>query len=48
MDYTKLLMDNDSMCDDLGKAAFDSMEIFSEEKQLRWFVLFLSSYYKFK
>jgi glycosyltransferase involved in cell wall biosynthesis len=48
MDYTRSLMNDDRKCNDLGKAAFDSMEIFGEEKQLRWFVLFLSSYYKFE
>jgi glycosyltransferase involved in cell wall biosynthesis len=48
IDYTKLLMDNDSVWNDLSSAAFDSMKIFGEEKQLRWFVLFLSSYYKFE
>lgn len=48
MDYTKLLMDNESILNDLGKAAFDSMKIFGEEKQLRWFILFLSPYYMFE
>lgn len=48
MDYSKLLMENESTWSDLSQAAFDSMKIFSEEKQLRWFVLFLSSYYKFE
>jgi len=48
IDYTKLLMDNDSMWNDLSSTAFDSMKIFGEEKQLRWFVSFLSSYYKFE
>jgi GT2 family glycosyltransferase len=47
IDYTKLLMENDNVWNDLSSAAFDSMKIFSEEKQLRWFGLFLSSYYKF-
>jgi O-antigen biosynthesis protein len=48
IDYTKLLMYNDIMWSDLSKAAFDSMKIFHEEKQLRWFTLFLDSYYKFE
>ncbi len=48
MDYSRLLMENESTCRELSKAAFDSMKIFSEEKQLRWFVLFLSWYYKFE
>jgi glycosyltransferase involved in cell wall biosynthesis len=47
MEYTKLLIEKDSVWNDLGKAAIDSMDIFSEEKQLLWFTLFLSSYYKF-
>jgi len=33
---------------DLSSAAFDSTKIFSEEKQLRRLVLFLSAYYKFE
>lgn len=48
INYTKLLMDNESMWDDLSSMAFDSMKIFGEEKQLRRFVLLLSSYYKFE
>jgi GT2 family glycosyltransferase/glycosyltransferase involved in cell wall biosynthesis len=48
MEYTRLLIENESRWKDLSKAAFTSMKIFSEEKQLRWFVLFLSSYYKFE
>jgi glycosyltransferase involved in cell wall biosynthesis len=45
MDYTKFLIENESAWSDLSRAAFDSMKIFSVEKQLRWFTLFLSSYY---
>jgi GT2 family glycosyltransferase/glycosyltransferase involved in cell wall biosynthesis len=45
IEYSKLLMENDSVWNDLSRATFDSMEIFSEEKQLHWFVLFLNSYY---
>jgi GT2 family glycosyltransferase/glycosyltransferase involved in cell wall biosynthesis len=45
--YTKLLMDNESVWKNLSYAAFDSVKIFSKEKQFRWFVLFLSLYYKF-
>ena len=48
MAYTKLLMENEGTWSDLSQAAFDSMKIFSEEKQLRWFVLFLSPYYEFE
>jgi GT2 family glycosyltransferase len=48
MGYTRLLIENESTWNDLSKAAFTSMKTFSEEKQLRWFVLFLSSYYKFE
>jgi glycosyltransferase involved in cell wall biosynthesis len=48
IDYTKLLMEDDSIWNKLSSAAFDSMKIFDEEKQLRWFVLFLSSFYKFE
>jgi GT2 family glycosyltransferase len=47
MDYTKFLIENESAWNELSKAAFDSMEIFGVEKQLRWFILFLSLYYKF-
>lgn len=47
MGYTKLLIENEKVWNDLSKAAFASMKIFSEETQLRWLVLFLSSYYKF-
>jgi glycosyltransferase involved in cell wall biosynthesis len=45
--YTRLLIEDDRMWKNLSQAAFDSMEIFSDEKQLRWFKLFLSSYYRF-
>jgi len=45
--YTKLLIENEKVWDDLSNSAFASMKIFSEETQLRWLVLFLSSYYKF-
>ena len=48
MDYTKFLIENESAWNELSQAAFDSMEIFGVEKQLRWFILFLSSYYKFE
>ena len=48
MEYTKLLMEKDNLWQDVSKAAVDSMEIFSVEKQLRWFRLFLSAYYKFE
>jgi len=48
IDSTKLLMDDDSVWNDLSSAAFDSTKIFSEEKQLRRLVLFLSAYYKFE
>jgi O-antigen biosynthesis protein len=48
MNYTKLLMDNESEWKDLSQGACASMKIFSEEKQLRWFILFLSAYYKFE
>jgi glycosyltransferase involved in cell wall biosynthesis len=47
MGYTKLLIENEKVWNDLSKSAFASMKIFSEETQLRWLVLFLSSYYKF-
>ena len=47
MDYTKFLIENESAWSDLSRAAFRSMEIFSTEKQLHWFTLFLSSYYNF-
>jgi len=45
--YTKLLIENENVWYDLSRSAIDSMKIFSKEKQLRWFVLFLSSYYNF-
>ena len=48
IDYTKLLIENDNTWSNFSRAAFDSMKIFYEEKQLRWFVLFLSSFYKFE
>jgi glycosyltransferase involved in cell wall biosynthesis len=48
IDHTKFLIENSSVWNDLSKATFHSTEIFSEEKQLRWFTLFLSSYYKFE
>lgn len=48
IEYTKFLMEDDSAWNNLSRAAFNSMKIFDEEKQLRWFVLFLSSYYKFE
>jgi GT2 family glycosyltransferase/glycosyltransferase involved in cell wall biosynthesis len=46
--YTKLLMDNESVWNNLSHAAFNSIRIFGKEKQLRWFTLFLSSYYNFE
>lgn len=46
--YTKVLMNDHETWYQLSSAAVDSMEIFGEEKQLRWFVLFLSSYYNFE
>ena len=46
--YSKLLVLNEGTWSALIQAAFDSIEIFSEEKQLRWFALFLSPYYKFE
>jgi GT2 family glycosyltransferase len=48
MVYTKFLIENESIWNELSQAAFHSMKIFSIEKQLRWFILFLSSYYKFE
>ena len=48
IEYTKLLMENDSLWNDVSKTAVDSMKIFSVEKQLHWFSLFLSDYYKFE
>jgi GT2 family glycosyltransferase len=48
MEYTKLLMENDRICNDVSKTAVDSMKIFDVETQLRWFSLFLSAYYKFE
>ena len=48
IDYTKLLLEDDQIWNEFSKAAFDSMKIFGEEAQLRWFSLFLSSYYKFE
>ena len=48
MDYSKLLMENESIWSDFSKAALDSMKIFSEDIQLGWFTLFLSPYYKFE
>jgi glycosyltransferase involved in cell wall biosynthesis len=46
--YTKLLMDDENMWRALSRAAFNSIKIFGKEKQFRWFVLFLSPYYKFE
>ena len=48
MQYTKLLVENNSVWNELSRATVDSMKIFDVQKQLRWFVLFLSSYYKFE
>ncbi len=48
IDYTKRLIEDDQGWNDFSKAAFDSMKIFGQETQLRWFSLFLSSYYKFE
>ena len=48
MDRTKFLIENERAWSDLSQAAFHSMKIFSIEKQLRWFTLFLSSYYNFE
>jgi O-antigen biosynthesis protein len=48
MQYTRLLMENDHAWNDLSKVTVDSMKIFESKKQLRWFALFLSSYYKFE
>jgi hypothetical protein len=48
MSYTRLLIEDEGLWKDLSQAAFDSMEIFSEETQLRWFRLFLGSYYQFE
>ena len=48
MKYSKLLMENSSTWDDLSRATIDSMRIFGTEQQLRWFILFLSTYYKFE
>jgi len=47
MNYTKFLIDNDNKWRNFSKTAIDSMKIFGVEKQLRWFILFLSSYYNF-
>lgn len=47
INYTKRLMDNDTVWGGFSRTAYDSMEIFGEEKQFRWFVLFLGSYYNF-
>lgn len=47
MNYTKILMDDDNKWRNFSKTAIDSMKIFGVEKQLRWFILFLSSYYNF-
>jgi glycosyltransferase involved in cell wall biosynthesis len=48
MQYTKLLMENERAWNDLSNATVDSMKIFEVKKQLRWFIQFLSSYYKFE
>jgi glycosyltransferase involved in cell wall biosynthesis len=48
IEYTKFLIENESAWSDLSRAAFHSMKIFSIEKQLHWFTLFLSSYYNFE
>jgi glycosyltransferase involved in cell wall biosynthesis len=48
MEYTRLLMENDHIWNDVSKTAVDSMKIFDVETQLRWFSLFLSAYYKFE
>ena len=45
MKYTKLFIDDDQAWKDFSRIAIDSMKIFEVEKQLRWFTLFLSSYY---
>jgi GT2 family glycosyltransferase len=47
MEYTKFLMDNQKAWNELSIATFNSMEIFGEEKQSRWFTIFLSSFYEF-
>ena len=46
--YTKLLIENENVWNDLSNTAFDSVKIFSKERQLRWFTLFLSPYYNFE
>ena len=43
--YTKIFIDDENAWRDFSKIATDSMKIFEVEKQLRWFTLFLSSYY---
>jgi len=46
INFTKLLMEDGSVWNNLCSATFDSMKILGEEKQLQWLALFLSSYYK--
>jgi hypothetical protein len=46
--YTKLLIEDNAVWNNLSNAAVSSMTIFSMEKQLQWFILFLSLYYKFE
>jgi GT2 family glycosyltransferase len=48
MRYTKVFIDDDQAWKDFSRIAIDSMKIFDMEKQLRWFTLFLSSYYNFE
>jgi glycosyltransferase involved in cell wall biosynthesis len=48
INYTKFLIDDDDLWNTFSKMAIDSMKLFSVDKQLRWFILFLSSYYNFE
>jgi len=45
IEYTRHLIDNQQALNEFSIAAFNSMEIFGEEKQSLWFALFLSSFY---
>jgi len=48
IDFTELLMKNGELINELSKATFNSMSIFSEENQLHWLVHFLSTYFDFE
>ena len=43
--YTRLLMNNEILRNELGTAALKSIQMFGYERQLQWFIQFLGRYY---